>query len=377
MRNHVIVRILEDSSVKGQDVQQVELLALVLVKSLDLNIEDGVCGDVNAGLDLDDLDELLLVAALDVHELLLEGRIISELDSAPGQVQVARPVLANGLGVESGELAVAAEEPAAGSNAVGDVAELLRPNLCVLGEEVFLDELGVDLGDAVDLVGADNAEIAHADLLDLAFLDEGELCLDGIVARPLSVNGVLEEPAVDLVDDLEVAGKNALEQVYRPSLECLRQEGVVGVGEYAVADIPGLVPLESFLIDEDSHQFGDGDGRMGIVQLYGNLVGELAEVIAVCALVAAENVAYGACAEEILLDETEGLSCLGGIVRIQNVGDDLGTCLLGLCVNIGAGIERIPVEELGCPGLPETENVYGLAVVADDRDIPRHSLDNL
>ena len=152
---------------------------------------------------------------------------------------------------------------------------------------------------------------------------------------------------------------------------------MVGVGEHTVADVPGLVPLESFLIDEDSHQLGDGDGRMGIVQLDGNLVSELAEVIAVCALVAAENIAYGAGAEEVLLYKTEGLSCLGGIVRIQNVGDDLGTCLLCLCVNIGAGIERIPVEELGCPGLPETENVYGLAVVADDRDIPRHSLDNL
>ena len=84
----------------------------------------------------------------------------------------------------------AADEPAAGSNAVRYVAELLRPDLGVLGEEVFLDELGVNLGNAVDLVGSDNAEVAHADLLDLAFLDEGELGLDGIVARPLSVNGV-------------------------------------------------------------------------------------------------------------------------------------------------------------------------------------------
>ena len=42
---HVERRVLQDAAVKGEDVQQIQVLALVLVQALDLHVEDRVRGD--------------------------------------------------------------------------------------------------------------------------------------------------------------------------------------------------------------------------------------------------------------------------------------------------------------------------------------------
>ena len=39
------------------------------------------------------------------------------------------------------------------------------------------------------------------------------------------------------------------------------------------------VPINSFLIDQDPHELGDGQGRVGVVQLYGDLLRHLGEVV--------------------------------------------------------------------------------------------------
>ena len=38
------------------------------------------------------------------------------------------------------------------------------------------------------------------------------------------------------------------------------------------------VPVDSFLVDQDPHQLGDGQGRVGVVQLNGHLVRHFGEV---------------------------------------------------------------------------------------------------
>jgi hypothetical protein len=40
------------------------------------------------------------------------------------------------------------------------------------------------------------------------------------------------------------------------------------------------VPVNSLLVDEDPHEFGDGHRRMCVVQLDGNLLRHLGEVVA-------------------------------------------------------------------------------------------------
>ena len=83
----------------------------------------------------------------------------------------------------------------------------------------------------------------------------------------------LEMPGVDLVDDLKVAGKNALQHVDGPAFQGLREQGVVGVGKGLRDDAPGLLPLELLLVHEDSHELGDAEGRVGVVKLDSHLHG--------------------------------------------------------------------------------------------------------
>lgn len=45
---------------------------------------------------------------------------------------------------------------------------------------------------------------------------------------------------VDLVDDLQVSGQQFLQQLHRPALQGLREDGVVGVGKRAPGEVPGL-----------------------------------------------------------------------------------------------------------------------------------------
>lgn len=50
----------------------------------------------------------------------------------------------------------------------------------------------------------------------------------------------LHMPPVDLVDDLQVARKQVLEEVDGPALQGFRQNGVVGVGTGTNRDVPSL-----------------------------------------------------------------------------------------------------------------------------------------
>ena len=51
--------------------------------------------------------------------------------------------------------------------------------------------------------------------------------------------------------------------------------------------------------------------------------------------------------------------------------------LFGLGVDVTTGVEHVPIEEFGGAGFPQTQDVNGLAFIADYRDIPRYPFDLL
>ena len=222
-------------------------------------------------------------------------------------------------------------------------------------------------GHAVDGVGADDGEIGHADFARGVLLDEGH-AHDPVVVAGIAGGDFAQEAAVDFVDDLEVAGQDALEEGDRPAFESLGHEGVVGVAEGAHDDAPGVVPLEVFLVEEDAHEFGDGEGGMGVVELDGDLVGEGVDFVAV-GLEAADDVMEGAGDEEILLLEAEAAALLDVVVRIEDLGDVFreGLGLVGL--HVVAVVEEGEVEFLGGLGLPQAQVVDGVVAVAGNRNI--------
>ena len=92
----------------------------------------------------------------------------------------------------------------------------------------------------------------------------------------------LEVTRVDLVDDLEVTGEEVLNHGYRPALQGLGQESVVGVGEGLGACVPRLVPWQLLHVKQESHQLWDGQCRVGVIQLDSTLQGNGASAIGLC-----------------------------------------------------------------------------------------------
>ncbi|KAH3674987.1 hypothetical protein WICPIJ_009373 [Wickerhamomyces pijperi] len=69
--------------------------------------------------------------------------------------------------------------------------------------------------------------------------------------------------------------QQSLEQINWPFLQGFLHDCVVGVPKHLCDDTPGIVPRQPFQIDEDSLQFDNGNGWMGVVQLDGYLIWEL------------------------------------------------------------------------------------------------------
>ena len=229
----------------------------------------------------------------------------------------------------------------------------------------------MQFGHAVDVMRTDDGEVRHADALRVAFLDDRELGLAGVVARPAAVD-LFEVTAVDLVDDLEMAREHLLEERHRPGLEGLRQQGVVGVAEDLRAKRPSFVPSQALDVDQEAHQFGYGDRRVGIIELDRGLGRQAAEV-GVQAAVTTQDVLQRAGYEEDLLDEAQLLAALGAVVRIEDLGDGLTRSTIADRIDVAAAVEGAEVELGRSLGFPEAEEVDAAAREAGDRDVPRHA----
>ena len=84
--------------------------------------------------------------------------------------------------------------------------------------------------------------------------------------------------------------------------------------------LPGLVPVEPVDVDRMPHQLGDGDRRMGVVELDRDLVGEVldrAELLDV----AADEVLQRGRDEEILLAQAQLLAGRRRVGGIEHAGD--------------------------------------------------------
>ena len=98
---------------------------------------------------------------------------------------------------------------------------------------------------------------------------------------------------------------------------------MVGVGIGVLDDAPCLVIWHLLFVQEDSQKLNDGDGRMCIVELDLVFLSELGPVIWMVLLVPSDDVTDGGTAEEVLLLQTELLSCLCVVIWVQHTSDIL------------------------------------------------------
>ena len=354
--------------VQHQNVQGVEHLPLVLVETLGLGVEDEVRAYRNALAILHQLHQPLLVLPLYRSELFPEGGIVRKGTQLTEQLRLLHPLGADGVGNQLGQAGIAAHEPPAMGNAVGNGAELLRHYQVVVVEGFLLQDLAVKGADPVDGVAHGYAQVGHVHHA------VGDDCH---VADPIPLAGEVvpqpgAQPTVDLLQDLIHPGQQLLHHVLRPLFQCLGHDGVVGVGHGLLHNGGSLVPAQAFLVHEQAHHFGDGEAGMGVVDVDAHLLRQQAEVVAVELLKVTDDVLQGGAGEEVGLLQPQHLALVVVVFRIEHLGDH-GGGLNGLHrLVVLALAEGLEVEALGAPGRPHAQGVHRLRVIAHNGHVVGH-----
>ena len=362
---HLEGGIVHQAVVEHLHMQGVEHLALVLMQALGLGVEDEAGVNLRTLAILDEFGEALLVVPLDLGEFLAEGRVVGEGLEVLHQAGVLDPLGADGVADQLGQLGVAAHQPAAVGNAVGDGGELLGHDQVEVMEGFLLEDVAVELADAVGGEGHGHAQVGH---VDLAVGDDGHLAHAlGLVGEEVPQPGA--QAAVHFHQDLIDPGQQGLDHFLRPLLEGLGHDGVVGVGDGLAHDGGGLVPAQTLLIHQQAHQLGDGQAGMGVVDMDDHLLRQLLPVGAVLLLEVPQDVLQGGGGEEVLLLEAQQLALVVLVLGVEDVGDGLHQLLLRRGLHIVALAELVEVQPLGGAGAPQAQAVDGGRVVADDGHI--------
>src|SRR5699024_1577016 len=124
-----------------RNVQGVEVLALVLVHALDLAVKDGVGIDLLAGGLAQVVGKDGLVLSLDLAQTLQHGGVAGKLLQLLELGGVLLEAVADDIGEQVGQAGVGSQQPAAVSDAVGDVGEGLGLVQEIIVEDAVLDDL--------------------------------------------------------------------------------------------------------------------------------------------------------------------------------------------------------------------------------------------
>ena len=174
----------------------------------------------------------------------------------------------------------------------------------------------MDGRDSVRAVRTRDGQIGHPHLPFCAFLDETHTLYPSFIAGK-SRSHVIEQPAINLVDDLEVTWQQDLEPFDRPFLQSFGKQRVIGVGQRFYRDGPSVIPTEMDLVEQNPHQLRYCHCRMRVVELDGDFVGECVPV-GVGHAKTAHEIRERAGHEKIFLHETQPLPHGCVIVGIEH-----------------------------------------------------------
>ena len=340
------------TEVDVHDGQNVHQLALVLVQTLDLHVEDEVGVQRHALVLGDDGAQLLLLQTLDVVEF-HHGLVVDLIFQLTDEVEVLQEVAAHLFPQHGGQFRVAQTQPAAGGDAVGLILEPLGEGVVPVLEAVVLQNLGVDLRHAVD-IGADvNGQVRH---------------VGGVVLHDEQTRMLPLELLVNAADDIHDLGNHAAHQIQRPLFQGFAHDGVVGVGEGLLGDVEGIVKGHA-LRHQQADQLGDGHGGMGVVELHRVELGKAAQIITMGNFESAQHILQGRRGQHILLLDAQALTLPGGVVGVQDAGDVLGLVLGFQSPQVVLIVEGVEVQLLLGLALPQAQCAHVLGAVADDGNV--------
>ena len=151
--------------------------------------------------------------------------------------------------------------------------------------------------------------------MDHIVLDDGHTC--GLCAvAAVSLHERLAVAVVYLNDDGEDTRDNVLNEVNVPLFESLSHNSVVGISEGLCNDVPSLVPAVAAVIEENTHELGDSESRVSIVDVDSYLFSEVFEST-VNVHVGVYDIADRSRTEEVLLSQTEALALEVVVVGVE------------------------------------------------------------
>ena len=118
-------------------------------------------------------------------------------------------------------------------------------------------------------------------------------------------------------------------------------------------------------VEQQSHQFGDGDRGMRIVELDGGLLVQIAH-IAEALDVTADEILQRSRGEEIFLPQAQLLTGRIGIRRIENARNTFRARAFQDRADMVAGVECVELDSLDRLCAPQAQRVHGVAAPADD-----------
>ena len=309
-------RIVLDAEVQIQDVERIKQLALVLVQTLDLNVVDCIWIDLDALAVLNPCSKVNLIRMLNLSQASIKLRVTSTRVLRK-RIKVSHPAIRAGHFIQKRcQTGVALLEPTTRSHTIGLIVEALRPNRVPLFESLTLNDFSVQRGHAVDRVRGVAGDPRHAD----SIARDGGHVVDGCAINA-ALGHVQAETTIDLSNDFRNTREKTIEDVNVPGLQSLGQNRVVGVRKGTRNNIPGIFPTQAMVIHQDAHEFGNGQNRVGVIELDGVVLSKTAQVRTVLSNVVINDRLQRRRAEEVLLTNTQNLAFKGRIVRVKNTRD--------------------------------------------------------
>ena len=127
---------------------------------------------------------------------------------------------------------------------------------------------------------------------------------------------------------------------------------MVGVAERRDGDAPRLVPVEIALVDQQPHELGDADRRVGVVELQSESLRKLPDPGVREVVHDVQHVLQRAGHEEVLLQQAQSLAGLWLVVGVENLGDGFRGHLVLDGFVVVTGVEGLQREGLDGPRTP-------------------------
>ena len=320
-------------------MQDVQKLTFVLMKSLNLYIEDRTWIYLYSVVLQDIFCQTNFVLVFDVHEFLLCFFIININFQFADLRQICDPFRSDMICYPVCKKLVSVKQETSLCDTVCLVVEFLRHHFIEIFQFLFLKDFCMKFCNTVYRVTCNDCKMSH---FYLSIIEDCHLLDLVIISRIFSLN-VKNETAIDLFDDLVYTWKQSGEQLNRPFLKSLCHDCMVCVSNTFSCYRPCIIPSKSFFVHKDTHKFCYCYCRMSIVHLESNFFVQFHDIFVV--LFVFINSSLKTCRyKEILLFQTQLFTSHMVVVRIKNFYDIAGKVFLLNCFFVITFIERVKLE---------------------------------